>query len=352
MTASPLGARMADAAGDLLDALDTEQRAMATFPFTDWDERSDWHYIPRSAGGLRLEDVDARQARLVHRLLATGLTQHTFATACTVMSLESVLDLIEGYRGAHHRDPRHYRVTVFGEPDDERWGWRFEGHHVSVHATVAGDEVAGLTPVFLGANPARVQFLASDVVRPFHLEEEIARQLVEMLPAEARADAIVSDDAPTDILTGNLPSVRAGSPAGRIPGVDRADPPRDHAERFLLSSLRYNPEAPLGVAGGRLRAGERGTLELLLTIYVNRLPDGAPRPDPALLDRVHFAWAGSTKPGEPHYYRLQADDMLVEYDNTQDGANHVHTVYRDPRHDFGGDPLARHYATSHTEQPD
>ena len=229
----------------------------------------------------------------------------------TILALEEVLDRREGWARGRHSDD--YWVAVFGDPaGDEPWSWRVEGHHLSVSVTVAGDEVSA-SPVFLGANPARVGYAGRAVTRPLAPEEDIARELLEAIGPAGRAAAIVADRAPADIRSG--PSPRAGGPI-----------------------------EPLGLSSARLGPTARAVLDQLVGLYLDRLrPELAAR-EAARLGELHFAWEGPTTPGAPHYYRVQADDLLVEYDDTTDG-NHQHTVLRRPRRDFGDDVLAAHRAT-------
>ena len=226
-----------------------------------------------------------------------------------VLALEEILDRREGWaRGRHSED---YRVIVFGAPGDDAWGWRFEGHHLSVSMTVAGDRVSP-APVFLGANPARVDHAGRTVLRPLAVEEDLGHELLRSLPAAARSRAVVAGEAPYDIRSATRPVSTRLSPAG----IARAD----------------------------LRPGERALLDQLVAVHLGRLPDElAAALDPAGGD-VHFAWEGPPGPGTRHYYRIQAADLLIEFDNTTDDGNHAHSVLRRPHGDFGGDILAAHRA--------
>jgi hypothetical protein len=276
----------------------------------DDDQARRWiEYRPRPRPGLSLADlgIDARKA--AHRLLATALSPPAYAQAMTVLALEEILDRREGWaRGRHSED---YRVIVFGAPGDNEWGWRFEGHHLSVSMTVAGDRVSP-APVFLGANPARVDTAGRTVLRPLAIEEDLGHELLRSLPAAARSRAVVADQAPSDIRSATRPASTRLSPAG----IARTD----------------------------LRPGERALLDQLVAVHLGRLPDElAAALDPAGGD-VHFAWEGPPGPGTRHYYRIQADDLLIEFDNTSDDGNHAHSVLRRPHGDFGGDILTTHRA--------
>lgn len=292
-------------------------------PFVDEDERRNWHYVPRRRQGLSLADMDAAQEQAAFGLLATGLSAAGHAAATAVVALEDVLDRLEG--GARHRHRRDYSVTVFGDPVTDAaspWGWRFEGHHVSVNATVAGGDVA-LAPLFLGANPAEVLGpTGQPITRPLAAEEDVALRLVDALTPTQRDHAFVSDAAPDDILTEAAPRLDEGN----LP--ERA-----------------------GVRVAALDREGRELAESLVRLYLDRLPAdlaGAwwARLEPELGD-VHLAFAGEAAHRRPHYYRLLGPSLLVEYDNTQDGANHVHTVVRDPSGDFGDDLLRAHRHDHH-----
>ncbi len=235
-----------------------------------------------------------------------------FVRAMAVIALEEVLDQVEGGRS----DSRHsgdYWLSVFGRPGVEPWGLRFEGHHVSVHATVAAGDVT-LTPFFLGANPAVVRDAGRVVMAPLAVEEQLGFDLLHALTAEQRAAATLSDQAPADIVTRNRP---------------RVDTPLDTAG------------VPLSALGGAAALAGRE----LVRVYLDRFPDGVMRPS---TDGLRFGWAGALEPGRGHYYRLAGLRLLIELDNTQNGANHVHTVVRDSGADFGEDLLVAHYRRSHT----
>ncbi|MBW3556875.1 MAG: DUF3500 domain-containing protein [Actinobacteria bacterium] len=324
-------ARMARAASAFLASTGPAPHPAAAQRFDDEEVRRDWHYIPRERGGLPLSAMTSSQEKAAYDLLASGLSVPTFAAATTVIGLEDVLDEVEGKRppfrprrgrrpawGRHRAD---YSVTVFGDPEaEEPWGWRFEGHHLSVNVTVVGGVVAP-TPLFVGANPAEVLGPSGHpVTRPLAAEEELALALVEALPPALRAEAVVSAVPPDDILTG--------------------------AEPLLI-----DPPEPEGVVIAKLSGRALGLAHDLLSLYVNRSPAPvALRRWQALeedLGDVTFAFAGEPARRRPHYYRLQGPGLLVEYDNTQDGANHIHTVVRDPEGDFGDDLLRAHRARHH-----
>jgi Protein of unknown function (DUF3500) len=332
---------MAAAARAWLDALPgaqrgTGQRGRPRSGSPAEDDRQRWHYTPVDHGGLTLAAMGPEQRSLAMQLVASGLSSAGYVTVCTVMGLENVLDRIEGFppaRGGERlRDPGRYYLRVFGEPGGAApWGWRLGGHHVSLNNLVVDGRVAAVTPNFLGANPAVSPLLGSGVLRPLSATEDLARDLVRSLPPAARRRAVVLDRAPADIVSGERPRLpRDGE-------VVRADDPAD--PRLDLGA------GPVGLAGAEMDAGHRELLGRLLDAYTGRVPQGLV---PALdLDAVHLAWAGSLEPGRPHYYRLSGPGLLVEWDDTQDDANHAHSVWRDPDGDFGLDVLAEHRALHH-----
>ncbi len=302
---------MRAAAATLLGALDDRGRQAGARPFADAQRR--WlEYRPRPRPGVTLADLDVAARKAAHRLLATALSPGAYAQAMAVLALEEVLDRQEGFRRGRHSDD--YRVVVFGDPGGDAFGWRFEGHHLSVTMTVAADEVSP-APLFLGANPARVDHAGRPVLRPLAVEEDLAREaLLAMTPAQ-RSRAVVADTAPADIRSGVQPRAAASIEPAGMPVAD-------------------------------LPAGTRSLVDRLLAAYLGRLPDELAAAEDRRLDRgaLHFAWEGPPGPGTPHYYRLQAPDLLIEYDNTSDDGNHAHTVLRRPLGDFGDDVLAAHRA--------
>jgi hypothetical protein len=303
--------RIERATTTFLDALDNGPRRKATLPFGD-AERSSWSYLPGQRGGIPLWALTRPQSKAAFRLLAAMVTPATFARAMAVIGLEEILDQLEGYRTST-RHIGDYWVAVFGQPGDGGWGVRFEGHHISVNATVLQGEVA-LTPLFLGANPGTVRDGEHLVLAPLQVEERLGFDLVHALTVEQRSSAVLSGNAPADIVTRNRPQLGG-------------------------------PLDPAGVPLSALSGAADKTAQELLRTYLGRFPDGVRLP-PA--DDLWFAWAGALEPGIGHYYRLVGHRFLVEFDNTQNGANHVHTVVRDPEADFGTDVLAAHYAREHS----
>jgi hypothetical protein len=315
---------MAAAANAFLESLTSAQRGAARLEIDDEDRRN-WHYIPRSRRGLALREMTDDQRDAARRLLQAALSKRGYMQADDVIGLETVLrELSEAAgRRADHRDPGLYYVTVFGEPGDGAWGWRVEGHHLSLNFTGAGGEVVGVTPYFVGADPAvvpdshdRAGFAALSA------KTELGWRLLQSLSEEQRKVAIVADRAPRDILLS--------------PGVDRLE----KAEGLALSEMTDE---------------QRAIAVHLVNAYVHDLDDELAHEQLARLgedglSRMTFAWAGATEPGSGHYWRLHAGSFVIEYDNTQNGANHIHTVWRDLERDFGGDALREHVRREHGGQ--
>lgn len=306
---------MRSAALALLAALDGPQRTLAAQPFSDDAARRWLEYRPQRRPGASIARMSETPRKAAHRLLATGLSEHAYAQAMTIIALEEVLDRQEGWRRGRHSND--YWVSVFGDPaGDAPWSWRFEGHHLSVTMTVVGEQVSP-APVFFGANPARVSYAGRPVSRPLAPEEDLARVLLDAMEPAERTLAVVRTQAPADIRTGTSPRAREGI-------------------------------QPLGMAASQLGPGPRAVLGELVTAYLDRLPGSLATREANRLAgaELHFAWEGPLRAGARHYYRVQGDDLLIEYDTTDDG-NHAHTVLRRPRSDFGDDVLAAHYHQAH-----
>ena len=354
-SAADVARRMVQAASAWLDSLQPEQRAKATFDFDDVSERTSWAYFPRLTKGLPLLEMEPRQQKLAHALIARALSYPAYAKVTTVMAFESLINLMENGRMDAFRDPRRYFLAVFGSPGDERWGWRFEGHHVVLNFTLAGGEVVSPTPLFIGSQPAEVTHGHATVLRPCAEEEDAARELLRSLDPDRRRQAIISEAAPPDFVLMNLPTV----PESALPGDVDAPPLLANivAEAKAMSAeqreaLRFERSRPRGLPASAMDSAQRKLLSELIAVYIERLPEPLAgiereRIERAGADGVHFAWAGETERRRPHYYRLQGPSFLVEYDNTQNDVNHLHSVWRDPGRDFGGDLLRQHVRREH-----
>lgn len=312
---SRAAAEMAKAAKNFWQALTPEQQAEAGFKFDD-AERVNWHFIPKERKGLPLKDMTPPQKEMALALLSSGLSHAGFSRALGIMSLDDILKQIENGKGPK-RDPENYYFSLFGEPGDAAtWGWRFEGHHCALNFTIAGGKVAVAGPSFMGSNPAKVLDGPRKGLRVLDTEEDAGRALVKALDDGQQKKAIIDATAPKDILT--------------------------------MNSRKAMIEHPAGIDFNDLTDAQKKQLVALVTDYASRLrgdlaQDDLVKVSNAGWDKLKFAWAGPTDPGQGHYYRVQGPTFLIEYDCTQNNANHIHSVWRDLQNDFGDDILAKHY---------
>jgi hypothetical protein len=298
-----------------LSTLDDRQRALASFEFDD-PQRTMWAYVPQERTGLPLQAMNAEQRAAAFRVLGTGLSERGNTLARGIIELEGTLRVLEGFPWGNRRDPELYYLALFSRPGGMHpWGWRFEGHHLSVNVTDLGPHGRIVAPLFMGANPARVPSGPQQGLRLLAAEEDLAFELLQMLDPPQRARATIAAQTPGDIVTGSDPVVA--------------------------------PMAFAGMPAAEMTAAQQRQLRRLLEVYAGRMADSSSyrqmvRIDDAGFGRLHFAWAGAHRPGAPHYYRIHGPTVLVEYDKSN--ANHIHTVWRDLENDFGGDLLRRHYA--------
>ena len=314
---------MRGAALALLNSLDANQKSAINFSYYD-GERIFWYYPPLNRHGLQLRDMNEEQRKLAYALMATGLTEDSNRKAQLIIEHEAVLGPLEQERGrvTFVRDPLLYAWTIFGDPanDGEPWGWRVEGHHVSLHYSVWGDRVLSMTPFFFGANPAEVPKGPKQGLRILGDSQDIALELMESLDAGQKSRAMIYDEAPADIITFNssrasLPK-EEGLPASAMSGTQR--------EMLMALASEYVTRIRADLAEDKLTALREGGLE-----------------------KIHLAWGGPVDRRQPHYYRLHGGDFVVEYDNRQNGANHIHSVLRDVNNDFAADVMRDHLLMYH-----
>jgi Protein of unknown function (DUF3500) len=327
-------AAMARSGQDFLSSLTPPQRQRAVFPLQS-EEWTRWHFIPVSMferHGLPVKDMTEPQREKARALLAASLSQSGYQTATSIMSLETILGQLEerertaaaasGGRGPAVlvRDPENYFFSVFGEPStSSQWGWRLEGHHVSLHFAVDGAKLAVTsTPLFFGSNPAVVpEGLPRAGLRILGPQEDAARALLMALDERQRAQAIVSPTAPGDIISMTKVKADPLNPSG-LPAAEMTRPQRD-----LLMTLidAYSSAMLADVAADRM----------------SKMRDAG-------VEKIAFAWFGPTEKGQKYYYRVQGPTFLIEHNNTQNNGNHIHSVWRDFNGDFGRDLLAEHMA--------
>ena len=310
---------MARAASAWLAQLDESQRREARL---EWSgrQRENWHYVPRGRPGVALRAMSERQTATAWDLLGSLLSARGLDQVRGLIKIERILGELTGSPG--FRDPGNYALAIFGDPaGNGPWAWRFEGHHLSLSVLVAPGHGVSVTPVFFGANPARVP--GSHAHGGFRLvgaEEDAVFSLLQSLEGGVRSQAVIADRSLGDIVSG--------------PGRE-------------VSLQRFE-----GVPLARLNEAQRGGVMRILELYAGTMREEIAGPALAKVreagvEALHFAWAGSLARGRPHYFRVHGPTALVEYDNTQDGANHVHSVWIDPVGLFGRDLLKAHYQGAH-----
>jgi hypothetical protein len=292
----------------------------------DQKGREEWHFVPDSnfeqtygyhRPGLTYEKMAPEQRHLADALLSAGLSRIGFIRAKQIMSLEDILRIKEADMTGR-RNPLKYYFLIYGDPsNDGAWGWRVEGHHISLHFTLKGGKLVSTTPTFFGANPHKVDVTARQGLRPLGGQEDIGRELMKSLNGEQKSKALIADTAYRDILTAADTRAKLDN---QPKGLAASEMTEGQYDRLLALLSEYAENLPAEVAEARMRVAK-----------------AAPK------DKVLFAWAGSIEPGKGDYYRVQAPTFLIEYDNTQNGNNHSHTVWRDYDNDFGRDLLALHY---------
>ena len=315
---------MREAVNQLLSSLSPDQKTEISFEFVD-GERVFWYYPPLNRHGLLLRGMDDNQRSLAYALMATGLSTEANQQAKAIINHELILGPLEVEQNevTYPRNPLLYAWSVFGDPNnaEQPWGWRVEGHHVSLHYSIWADKVLSVTPFFFGANPARVPNGPQEGLRILGTRQDLAFELMESMDSGQRSKAIIYKEAPADILTFNssqasLPE-EAGIPASQFSGT----------QKEMLTGLltEYISKVPPELARERMH---------------DLLHDGG-------LDKIHVAWGGPVEGGKPHYYRLHGGNFVVEYDNRQNGANHIHSVWRDVKNDFAYDVLREHLLMYH-----
>lgn len=307
---------MSNAATSFLLSLPEKQRAKTSFDF-DHPHRVSWEFLPAAMikrKGINLTELDKKQKRLAYDLLESGLSETGNEKVRNIIDLERVLLELTG---SEIRVPELYSIMIFGEPSVEStWAWRFEGHHVSLNFTIVDGTMTATSPRFLGSNPATVTDGDRKGLRALGVEEDLARQLFKSLDSKQREVAHFQSIAYGEIVTNRATEV--------------------------------GPLSHVGLRANRMTKDQQQQLKSLIETYASTMPRTlAEQRMTALreagMDKIRFGWAGQTEPGEPHYYRIQGPTFLIEYDNVQNNANHVHTIWRDFDGDFGRDLLKEHY---------
>ena len=309
-------------ATSFLASLSAPLKEKAVYKFTD-DERLNWHFVPRARNGVSFNDLNSTQREAALSLLRTSLSAQGYQKATLIMGLENVLREVES-RGTNdkYRDPLNYYLTIFGTPaEDKPWGWRFEGHHIALNFSSLDKKIVSSTPSFFGSNPGIVLSGPEKGKQILKEESELGFSLVNSLEAEKLKVALISETALPEILS--------------------------------LNSRKAVPLTPAGLSYTSMNEQQKALLLKLLNVYVynyelgfsNKLMDKIKK---AGVEKLTFAWAGSLKGGAGYYYRIQGPMLLIELDNTQNNANHIHSVVRDLTNDFAEDILREHYEKEHS----
>ncbi len=316
-------AGMTKAAKRFVESLSGDQRHRTIYEYMD-GERIFWYYPPVNRHGLALRDMDDDQRQLAYSLMETGLTDRSFDQAKSIIEHESVLGPLEKEAGVTSfvRDPDLYYWTVFGDPgsDKEPWGWRVEGHHISLNFSLWGDKFISMTPFFFGANPAEVRKGPKKGLRILDQREDLAFELMNSLDQGQSSKATIYGEAPYDILTYNA------------------------------SRVSLPPEE--GLPASKMNDTQKDILRNLVNVYVNQVrtdmaQEKLQRLEEEGFDGLHWAWGGPVEEGKEHYYRIHGGNFVVEFDNRQNGANHIHSVWRDVENDFANDVLREHLLLYH-----
>jgi hypothetical protein len=313
----PAGSKMVNAADRLVASLNAEQKTKATFDF-DNKERFNWHFVPLQDNqrrptrkGLPLEEMTAEQKEAAKALVAAGTSSDGYTKATTIMSLESILRELEK-GGRLVRNPEWYFFTIFGTPSKTgKWGWRVEGHHLSLNFTIDGGKVLAATPAFFGANPATVMQGPRKGTRTLPEADDLAKALFRALDEDQKKVAYQKE---------------------RFPEIDAQNRAPDLGE-------------PKGLPAAKMTEKQRGLLLRLLQAYASRMPDDVAEAEmsevhKAGLDQIYFAYNGGLEPGKPHTYRVQGPTFVIEFlneqaDSAKNPANHIHSVWRNTKGDFG-----------------
>ena len=339
---------MTGAASRFVAALRPDQRAKACFAFANELPRRGWSFLPQETrDGVPFGDLNSGQLKLAHELIVSGTSMRGYAKVVSIMALEHVVRAMTAAEVPGLLplfDPALYSVAIFGLPgDDELWGWRLDGHHVSLNYTVSAGRLLAPTPCMLGARPATFGVLA-----PLADDEEAGYRFIRSLDEAQLREAVIDRRPPPDFATRMVPRIGEVEWPEHV-FVPEPDYTIDDTEREILSYIR---SAPKGLSARKLTGEQAGELRRIVEGLAGRLPDEAAAAamrniELAGLDNLSFAWAGGTELGERHYFRIQGPELLIEHDNTQGNGNHVHSVWRDPANDFGDDLLARHYERHH-----
>ena len=312
---------IASKADEFLTLLHDSLNAKVRYNFED-EERYNWHFVPRERNGLSFNDMNDKQRAAALALLKASLSEQGYQKASNIMALENILREVENRPADDkYRDPLNYYITIFGNPDEKNvWGWRLEGHHISINFSSLDGQIVSSTPTFWGSNPAVVRSGRYTGRQVLKQESDLGFTLVNSFDMKQMKNAVISNKAPADIITGNQRTAQLEETRG-LPFPDMTD---QQKKLFMQLLNVYVKNYQLGFSRRLMEKIEK-----------------------AGIDSLSFAWAGSLQPGAGHYYRIQGPMLLIEFDNTQNNANHIHTVVRDLTNDFAEDILKEHYEKEH-----
>ncbi|MEM6376882.1 MAG: DUF3500 domain-containing protein [Bacteroidota bacterium] len=310
---------------DFLDSLNSEQQEKVNLSFDDM-RRESWHFLPGARvprPGIMLKDLNQEQRVKLNEMLQEYLSATGYVKTKKIIDLENVLAEIESR--PEYRDPEKYSISIYGNPrKDSLWAWSFEGHHLSLNFTILNGKIAA-SPRFFGANPATIKAGPRKGERTLHEEEDLAYELLNGLSESQKQIAIFQNVSFLEIVTSNASEVA--------------------------------PLQPVGIKAEDLNPDQRNQLNGLIALYLSSLPEKIAKERQAKIqkeefDEIRFGWAGGIEKSEAHYYRIQGKSFLIEFDNTQNDANHIHTVWRDFNGDFGRDLIKEHYHNSNHHKHD
>lgn len=315
---------LASRANAFLSSLSPSMKAKAQYKLND-DERLNWHFVPKTRNGVSFRDFNNSQRDAALALLKASLSEQGYKKATAIVALENVLREVEN-RGPddNYRDPLNYYLTIFGIPAEKNaWGWRFEGHHVALNFSSINNSIESSTPSFFGSNPGTVLSGSEKGKQILKDETEMGFQLVGSLNPAQLKQALISKTALNEIVSSNKKKTEQLSPSG----------------------ISYTD----------LNDAQKEVFMKLLDVYVKNYEFGFAQKlwdkiKKAGVEKLSFAWAGSLDPGSGYYYRIQGPMLLIELDNTQNNANHVHSVVRDLTNDFGEEILREHYEREHSKK--
>ena len=303
-------------ATDLLNSLSDSQKEVVSFALED-PAKTRWHYLPHSSfkrEGLPLSDMTPIQVQKTYALLEAYLSESGYDQMEQIIDLENYLAVVE--KNPAKRDPTKYYLAVYGNPhQDSLWAWSFEGHHVSLNFTVSPDKIT-FAPAFWGSNPGIVPDGPEKGKIVLRKDHDWGLELIQSLSPKQLIQTLVSSQTYGEILTSNQAAVE-----------------------FIPNN---------GISYGQLNRGQKKQLKEIIYLHLDRMEKAVSQKARQLLDEenwnnITFSWAGKIEKLKAHYYRIQGQNFLIEYDNSQNKANHIHVVWREFKGDFGKDLIREHY---------